>query len=230
MKINCIIDNVKFKSKPQSNDTGAIINRMKINTAKEYSIEAIQDSILDGKTVRPSYCGASEGDWQSQQMFMIDIDNDPIKPKGMTKKEFELLCQEYSKTKHRTYDDVIKHCQDIGIIPNFIYTSFNHKPEHHKMRLVFILDNNIVDKDIAKKIQLYIMSIMGDVDERCKNLNRIYYAGRDIVFDSGNILDADRLIELSKEIKLDEKTKKKDGQGVFGVLDNNDIHNTPLFI
>jgi len=66
-----------------------------------------------------------------------------------------------------------------------------------------VLDKKITNYDIAKNIQLYLMDIFKYADKQCKNLNRIYFAGKSIVFDSGNILDADRLIELSKDIKID---------------------------
>ena len=74
MNIKCIIDTVSYKSKPQNG--GAVTNRMTLDTAKEYSIEEIKDSILKGKTIRPSYCGSREEQWKSQQMIMIDIDNE----------------------------------------------------------------------------------------------------------------------------------------------------------
>ena len=208
MNIKLVFDKVGYSNKPQGFEVGKIIKRMTFDTAKEYSIAQIKDNILEGKTVRPSYCGGKEDSWESQQVFMIDIDNKPSKAKGMSDSEYEVLCQQYLKEKHRTYHEVIQHCKDIGIIPSFVYTSFNHKPEHHKMRLVFILDKEITDYETAKKIQLYLMNVVGDVDEQCKNLNRIYYAGKNIVFDSGNVLDSFKIIQLSKDINVNEMVKK----------------------
>jgi len=88
MKIKLIMDKVNYQTKP-STDIGAIINRMKIDNVKEYSIEEIKKSVLDGKTIRPSYCGGQETDWKSQQVFMIDIDNKPVKPKKMSDDDYE---------------------------------------------------------------------------------------------------------------------------------------------
>lgn len=207
MKIKCIVDKKSYNTKPQGSEVGGIINRMKIDTANEYMIDEIKDNILKGKTIRPSYCGSTEDLWQAQQMFMIDIDNKPPKPKGMSDGDYQALCQKYLKNKHRTYDDITNYCKQINLIPAFIYTSFSHKDNWHKMRVVFVLDKPIIDINIAKKIQLYFMNAIGEVDEQCKNLNRIYYAGRNIVFDNGNILDSDRLIELSKDIVIDNKVK-----------------------
>ena len=169
MKIKLIIDKVNYQTKPRT-DIGAIINRMKIDNAKEYSIEEIKKSVLDGKTIRPSYCGGQETDWISQQVFMIDIDNKPVKPKKMSEIDYEILTEQYLKENHKTYDQIIEHCKEIDIIPNFVYTSFNHKENHHKMRLVFVLDKVITDENTAKRILLYLMESIGEVDEMCKNL------------------------------------------------------------
>ncbi|WP_066639680.1 hypothetical protein [Desulfolucanica intricata] len=177
MKIKCIIDNVCYSSKPTNG--GAITNRMTLDTAKEYSIDEIKESILQGKTIRPSYCGGKQETWKSQQVFMIDIDN------------------------NLTIQQAIDKCNKVNIIPNFIYTSFSHTEDHHKFRLVFILNKPINNYDTAIKIQLYLMGVLEYSDKQCKNINRFYYAGKEIVFDSGNILDSDGIIELSKGIEIE---------------------------
>jgi len=234
MKIKLAIDNINYSIKPQGKEIGALVNRMTLDQVKEYSIEELKQSILDGRTNRPSNCGKGEDSWLSQQIFMIDIDNKPAKPKGMKDTEYQKLCIEYLNTKYNTYNDIIKHCQQINLIPNFAYTSFNHKEDHHKFRLVFILNKEIVNINIAKKIQLYLMNSIGEVDEQCKNLNRPYFAGKEIVFDSGNILDSYKIIELSKDINLDVKipiissNKVIIGEQRKRVLNNNEIINIPI--
>ena len=153
MKIECVIDTQKFTSKPTGLETRLIVKRTPISKSNKYSIEEIQNKILDGYTIRPSNCGASEEDWLCQQMFMIDIDNEPLKTKGMSEIDCENLCEQYLINNHRTYDDIIKHCEEINLIPTFIYTSFSHTEEHHKMRLVYIFDKPIDEKKMAEKIQ-----------------------------------------------------------------------------
>lgn len=215
MKIKLIIDKVGYSTKPQGFEVGKIINRMTIQTAKEYSIEEIKQSILDGKTIRPSNCDGKEDTWKSQQVFLIDIDNEGNLTDDIVLNDYVKLV-ESKKTKvrflvgskqHKSYDDIIEHCKNINLIPNFIYTSFNHKEEQHKYRLVFVLDKEITDNITAKKIQLYLMSSIGEVDEQCKNINRIYYAGKTIPFDSGNVLNTDKIIEDSEDIELKSSIK-----------------------
>jgi len=215
MQLRCIFDDKKYTAKPQGNEVGGIINRMTIDKADNYSIDDIKSKILQGYTVRPSFCGGKEESWQSQQIFMIDIDNEANLTDEIVLNDYVKLV-EGKKTKvrflvgsdqHRTYEDIINHCREINLLPSFVYTSFNHKPEQHKMRLVFILDKAITDINIAKKIQLYLMDSIGEVDEQCKNLNRIYYAGKSIVFENENILDSDNIAELSKDIIIDTPPK-----------------------
>jgi len=242
MKIKMVIDTEKFSIKPQGGIIGTIVGRMTLDKVKEYSIEELKQSILDGRTNRPSNCGKGEESWLSQQIFMIDIDNEGNLTNDIILGDYIKL-SENKKTKirflvgseqHKTYNNIIKHCENIGLVPNFIYTSFNHKEEQHKFRLVFILDKEVTDIKIAKKIQLYIMNTIGDVDEQCKNLNRPYFAGKEIVFDSGNILNSDNIIELSNSINVDVKinkttiNKSKSEESRKRVLYNNGITNTPI--
>lgn len=101
MNFKLIFDSINYLKKPQGKDAGAITNRMTIDKAKEYSIDEIKNNIIAGKTVRPSYCGGKGDSWKSQQIFMIDIDNKPSKPKGISDDDYEILCQQYLKEKHR---------------------------------------------------------------------------------------------------------------------------------
>ena len=236
MKLKLVIDKVGYNSKPQGKDGGIITKRMLIDTGKEYSIEEIKQSILAGKTIRPSYCGGQESEWKSQQVFMIDIDNEGNLTDDIILDDYVKLI-EGKKTKvrflvgseqHKSYDDMVRHCKEINLIPNFIYTSFNHKEEQHKFRLVFILDKVIDDFNTAKKIHLYFMKMMGESDPSCKNLNRFYYAGKTIPFDNDNILNSNNIIELSKDIEVNETKQQSNNKSNSlnnsnsrkGVLDN----------
>ncbi|NLN49976.1 MAG: hypothetical protein GX154_13005, partial [Clostridiales bacterium] len=204
LKIKCVIDTKAYSEKPK--DGALICSRM--TKADTYSIADIKKKILNGYTVRPSSCGTREHQWKSQQMFMIDIDNKPVRPKNISDREYEKIFQEYLKTKYRTYNDIINQCKKINLLPAFIYTSFNHHEDHHKFRLVYILDKEITDFNTAKRIQLYLMDSIGDVDIQCKNLNRFYYAGRSIVYDGGNILSAEELIKVSESVDISSNEQR----------------------
>ncbi|MDD4564230.1 MAG: hypothetical protein PHE79_01895 [Eubacteriales bacterium] len=215
MKIKCVIDTVTYQEKPDN--PGTVTNRMTIDKSNNYSIEDIKKSILAGQTVRPAFCGKKEIEWKSQQMFMIDIDNegkltndivlgDLYKMKEGKKDVVRFLV---GSKEHRTYNQILEHCKLIDLVPSFVYTSFNHKEEQHKFRLVYILDKVIEDFITAKRVQLYLMNAFGESDPSCKELKRFYYGGRQIVFDSGNILSTDWLIESSKDIDVDDNKGSK---------------------
>ena len=208
MKVKMVIDEQKFLVKPQGKEIGTIVKRMTLDKVKEYSIQELKQSILNGRTNRPSNCGGKEESWLSQQVFMIDIDND------------------------LNIQQAIKICNEAKLIPNFIYTSFSHTEDHHKFRLVFVLDKEINDYNVAKKIQLYLMSILKYADKQCKNLNRPYFAGKSIVFDSGNILDSYKIIELSKDIELcNTPSKPNNNKGLEKCPPNNiKIYNNSFII
>lgn len=221
-KIKCIFDKEEFSKKPNDYEAGIITNRMTINKAQEYSIEYIKETILKGQTIRPACCDKNEYSWQSQQLFMIDIDNKPKRPKKITKAEYEQLCKDYILNHHRTYNDIINHCIQLNLLPNFIYTSFNHQESHHKMRLVYVLDENITDVTIAKNIQLALMSLIGDVDEQCKNLNRFFYGGKSIVYESNNIINKNNILNHINLINNNNNLNLSEGVlGGYNIMINN---------
>lgn len=73
--IKCIIDNKGYTNKPVGAEIGTITKRMTLTEKSSYSIDEIKQYILDGRTIRPAYCGGKSYEWISQQMFMIDVDN-----------------------------------------------------------------------------------------------------------------------------------------------------------
>lgn len=63
--------------------------------------------------------------------------------------------------------------------------------DHHKFRLVYVFDKEITSYKDALKIQLTLMKLFPEADESCKNINRFYFAGREIVYQSDNIIHVD---------------------------------------
>ena len=82
-KIKVMVDKTSYTDKPTQYDVAGIQNRLK-NTS---TIEEIEPSYLihyakNGYTIRPSILkdGASEKDFQQQEVIYIDIDNKEGKP------------------------------------------------------------------------------------------------------------------------------------------------------
>lgn len=172
--IKITVNDEKFNEKPFGKSIGKITNNMKLKDLDENGLLSL---ILDGQTVRCGNGGSKESQWESQQVFMIDIDD------GLTINE---AIEKYS-----------------FLSPSFIYTSFSHSETRHKFRLVFIVDDLIKNFDKAKEIQLKLMQLIPECDEKCKNLNRLYFGGKSCVYKNlSNRLNVDYLndISLKKEV------------------------------
>lgn len=177
MKIKCMIDNVNYDSKPQGREIGKIQNRLS-KASKEITIKDLANKLISGSTFRPAFLmGKKDEDWISQQLFALDFDD------GTTiKKELE-------------------RCEGFDIKPCFGYTSFSHRENHHKFRLVFCSNKVIKDINKAKKFQLTLMKIFDSCDIACKNPSRLYFGGKDLIYKGfDNMIDVDILLEKYKEV------------------------------
>jgi hypothetical protein len=162
-----MINATQFKVKPTSKDAQEMTHQFK---TVNIDLNRLEEEILKGKTIRPSILkGTRESDWMSQQVFMIDID-------GTMKIEDAIDKYKY-------------------LNPSMIYTSFSHTEESHKFRLIFISKDNITDFNLAKRIQLGLMDKIKECDEKCKNINRFYYAGYSVVYKRENkFIDIDSIV------------------------------------
>ena len=73
-----------------------------------------------------------------------------------------------------TYNKVIS----LGITPCFMYTTFSHKEEHHKFRMIFCNDTVITDGNIRDRLQATLMGIIGGIDEVSFNRDRLFFGGK----------------------------------------------------
>lgn len=158
MKIKCMLDKTEYKTKPQGVEIGKITNRLSTSQI-DIEINELADLLGKGCTFKPSLLnGTKEDDWNMQQLFALDFDEN-------TDIEMEL-----------------NRCKELNILPCFAYTSFNHTQEHNKFRLVFCTTEIINDYNIAKQLQLTLMNIFDNCDEKCKNLSRLYFGGKEIIY------------------------------------------------
>ncbi|QSQ09776.1 DNA primase [Koleobacter methoxysyntrophicus] len=186
MKIKIMIDNIKYNNKPQGKEIGSIVKRLSNNkNITKLSVEELANKIIEGYTVKPAICGRKQKEWQEQQVFMIDID------KGLT------------------IEKAIERSREINIIPAFIYTSFSHTEDNHKFRLVFISDEVITNINEALAIQ-HVLNSLFSADEHCKNLNRIYFGGRSIVYESySSVINVREILNKYSDIWYNERLGKK---------------------
>lgn len=189
MKIKCMIDNLKYNNKPTGKEIGSIVNRLgREENVVEISVKELANKIIEGYSIKPAICGRKQDEWQEQQVFMVDVDD------GLT------------------IEQAINKSREIDIVPTFIYTSFSHTEKKHKFRLVFVVDEIITNIDEALAIKNILNQIFNG-DEHCKNLNRIYFGGRSIVYENYNsVLNVENILKKYSEKLYDKNFEENPPQ------------------
>lgn len=151
--IKCMYFNHRFKDKPQGKQCGWV---QKSLTQINITIENLADALVHGTSFKPGVLagGNKAENWIEQQLFGLDFDD------GIRIEE--------------VYNKVIS----LGITPCFMYTTFSHKEEHHKFRMIFCNDTVITDGNIRDKLQATLMGIIGGIDEVCFNRDRLFFGGK----------------------------------------------------
>ena len=207
--IKCMYFNHKFKEKPQGKQCGWVQKNL---TQVNIAIENLADALVHGASFKPGVLsGANKAEnWIEQQLFGLDFD-DGIK-----------IEEAYSK--------VIS----LGITPCFMYTTFSHKEEHHKFRMIFCNDTVITDGNIRDRLQATLMGIVGGIDEVCFNRDRLFFGGKGQVVlypDYDTRINAESLIDKYWNDEFEQyisnskpKAKKKSKSSAAGAKckDKND--------
>lgn len=151
--IKCMYFNHKFMEKPQGKQCGWV---QKSLTQADITIENLADALCHGASFKPGVLvgGNKAENWYQQQLFGLDFDD------GIRIEE--------------AYNKVIL----LGIKPCFMYTTFSHKEEHHKFRMIFCNDTVITDGNIRDRLQATLMGIIGGIDEVCFNRDRLFFGGK----------------------------------------------------
>ena len=151
--IKCMYFNHRFKEKPQGKQCGWV---QKSLTQADITIENLADALVNGASFKPGVLvgGNKAENWYQQQLFGLDFDD------GIRIEE--------------AYNKVIS----LGITPCFMYTTFSHKEEHHKFRMIFCNDTVITDGNIRDRLQATLMGVIGGIDEVCFNRDRLFFGGK----------------------------------------------------
>ena len=152
-KIKCMYFNHKFTEKPQGKQCRWV---QKSLTQADITIENLADALCHGASFKPGVLvgGNKAENWYQQQLFGLDFDD------GIRIEE--------------AYNKVIS----LGITPCFMYTTFSHKEEHNKFRMIFCNETVITDGNIRDRLQATLMGIIGGIDEVCFNRDRLFFGGK----------------------------------------------------
>ena len=152
-KIKCMCFNKRFTEKPQGKQCGWV---QKSLVQTDITIENLADALCHGASFKPGVLqgGMKADNWVQQQLFGLDFDD------GIRIEE--------------AYNKVIS----LGMTPCFMYTTFSHKEEHHKFRMIFCNDTVIKDGNIRDRLQATLMGVIGGIDEVCFNRDRLFFGGK----------------------------------------------------
>lgn len=212
--IKCMYFNHRFKDKPQGKQCGWV---QKSLTQVNITVENLADALVHGASFKPGVLagGNKAENWIEQQLFGLDFDD------GIRIEE--------------AYNKVIS----LGITPCFMYTTFSHKEEHHKFRLIFCNDTIITDGNIRDKLQATLMGVIGGIDEVCFNRDRLFFGGKGHIVlypDYETRINAESIIEKYWNDDFEQyisnakpKSKKKKDTTAAGIK-NKDRKNKNLIV
>lgn len=197
MKFKLLVDEISYKTKPTSEETGAITNRMLKNleeALKEYTIEEIAQVTEQGKTIVPHVLSGNKiGDehydraahFKEAQLFLIDIDNDEKRKDaktGVYLKDDDGKTLKYALENPADINYINAVCKKYGIVPALIYESFTSRKTDPtgraflKYHILFASDKPITDGEtvlnITKSLQ-YMFS--GSADVNTRDIGRLLY-------------------------------------------------------
>jgi hypothetical protein len=78
-------------------------------------------------------------------------------------------------------EQIINRFNELGIKPNFWYTSFSDSPEYRKFRVCILLDDILTDPTTISNIYSNIFYHF-PADTSCKDLARKFYGGKQVYF------------------------------------------------
>lgn len=163
MNFKITISDRVFLSKPKTPKETAI-EKSSIRIKGELTIKQISEVVLKRSFTPAEMNGISSKDWISQNIFALDFDN------GFTP------------------DDFFTRSKKLEIpLPNIIYTTFSDSPEKRKFRVLYCIEefyspNLHKDYEYCSWLRKGIMEIFPECDPACKNADRMFYPGKEILF------------------------------------------------
>lgn len=111
--------------------------------------------------------------WQSQSVFALDFD------KGFV-----------------TIEQVLVRLKKREIYPQLWYSTFSDSDILPKFRIVFFLDQPVVNLHIYKLIVTALLDLFPEADKQCKNTGRIFLGGKQAHILSEEPIALNRLVEI----------------------------------
>jgi len=192
-----LLDNTRYLSKP--NDAAVINNRI-VNHPVDIDIVEFSKQVTspNGKSWIPAYLeGARKNEnWKSQSVFALDFDNKDPKTKLQVVNPL-------------SFEQVLERLKDYGLDCAFTYTTFSHTDDWHKYRVVFQIQEPVIDRNLRDGVQNALMMLFPECDKGCKDACRFFYGGKDIVYTNYDYyLDLDLLFQAADFYAIKDSSSK----------------------
>ncbi len=164
MKAYVSLDDQSYNKKPLKKEIPKIKYRA-VSGWKEMDIKELADLVGNkGCTMVPAHLagGIASGNFKGIQLFALDFDHG---------------CK---------FDEIKKKCGNFGISISFAYHTFSATPEEERFRVVFTYECLIEDPFAAKVILYMLMKIFPECDSGCKNLDRMFFGGKELIYVNGD--------------------------------------------
>ncbi|WEG18533.1 hypothetical protein PQ478_08625 [Alkalihalophilus pseudofirmus] len=185
-----MLDTKEYKSKPVS--AGEVTSRV-VRYPTDLSPESLANEIVKGKSFVAGYLNNKVNGkikrrvdcWTSQQIICMDFDD------------------------NYRIEEAINDFKDIGM---FIYKTFNHTDEHHKIRVVLALDKPVTNYNQFYRLMNELHKLYPQCDQSCKDGSRLFYGGKEcIILNYNNRIKLEDYIDTSidySSIKTTANTTK----------------------
>lgn len=124
-------------------------------------VEELADLVGNkGHTIIPAHLegGIASDNFKGIQLFTLDFDDG---------------CK---------FEEIQKKCEDFGLPVSFAYHTFSSSPKQERFRIAFIYEYLIEDSFAANVILYMLMKIFPECDSSCKNLDRIFFGGKELIY------------------------------------------------
>lgn len=168
-----LIDYQKFTEKPAHTDIPSINNRI-ATQRKTVTQEDFAEMVGENgqTTVLATMDGKRKAEnMVQQQVVALDFDNTKI----IDGKKVRTEGDEYAHIGSIFHDAWVK--QNAS----FIYTTFSHEKDWHRFRVVFFLDQPLVNNNQVEKIYEWLMDKFPLADKANKDSSRLFFGGTEIL-------------------------------------------------
>lgn len=138
--------------------------------------------------------------WTSQQVFAIDVDN--------------------NDGRNYPVNELANHYRHLGFPPNGWYFSLSSTEEQQKYRLIWVVEEPIIEPEIAKNFKRWLIKNSDNCADSCTiNLDRLFFGGKNSHLISCDFIPND----IVPQVKKLTKKRKKEERWDKGVLRGGDL-------